>query len=213
MRSYNVTPGEVSAASKYRTPNFPAAASTKARRKPASGRWARSKSRKNSTTWSSRPRHLPGQSKRLGYTEDGGEELRSEARLNGQPAVTLIVSKQSGQNTVAVAHEINGARLKEIEPTLPKGYQMRVIGDNSIFIEKLSPPSRNTSYWVLFWHRSWYSSFLMFSLDSSAALAIPTSIISTFALVYAMGLRFIPITMLGPYVDGRYRYRRRDRCT
>ncbi len=27
--------------------------------------------------------------KDLGYIEDGAEELRSEARLNGQPAVTL----------------------------------------------------------------------------------------------------------------------------
>ena len=44
--------------------------------------------------------------KDLGYTEDGGAETRSEARLNGQPAVTLIVSKQSGQNTVAVADAV-----------------------------------------------------------------------------------------------------------
>src|SRR6266498_3014094 len=40
----------------------------------------------------------------IGYAEDGAEEQRTEARLNGQPAVTLVVSKQSGQITVAVAH-------------------------------------------------------------------------------------------------------------
>src|SRR5256885_2115889 len=39
----------------------------------------------------------------IGYVEDGAEEQRTEARLNSQPAVTLVVSKQSGQNTVAVA--------------------------------------------------------------------------------------------------------------
>jgi len=33
----------------------------------------------------------------VGYSEDGFEEPRTEARLNGQPAVTLVVSKQSGQ--------------------------------------------------------------------------------------------------------------------
>ena len=32
----------------------------------------------------------------IGYVEDGAEEQRTEARLNGQPAVTLVVSKQSG---------------------------------------------------------------------------------------------------------------------
>jgi hypothetical protein len=42
----------------------------------------------------------------VGYAEDGAEEPRTEARLNGQPAVTLVVSKQSGQNTVAVADAV-----------------------------------------------------------------------------------------------------------
>src|ERR687890_952518 len=39
----------------------------------------------------------------IGYVEAGAEEQRTSARLNGQPAVTLIVSKQSGQNSVEVA--------------------------------------------------------------------------------------------------------------
>src|SRR5918912_3583324 len=52
----------------------------------------------------------------IGYAEDGAEEPRTEARLNGQPAVTLIVSKQSGQNTVAVADAVK-ERLQEISRT------------------------------------------------------------------------------------------------
>ncbi len=134
--------------------------------------------------------------KDLGYTEDGAEEIRSEARLNGQPAVTLIVSKQSGQNTVAVAHEIK-ARLAEIAPTLPKDYQMRIIGDNSIFIENslhsieehLIVGSILASIVVFLFLWSFRSTMI-------AALAIPTSIISTFALVYAMGYTLNSITML-----------------
>jgi HAE1 family hydrophobic/amphiphilic exporter-1 len=43
--------------------------------------------------------NYPVKIKDLGYVEDGAEEIRSQALLNGQPAVTLIVSKQSGQNT------------------------------------------------------------------------------------------------------------------
>ncbi|MEQ1763981.1 MAG: efflux RND transporter permease subunit [Pyrinomonadaceae bacterium] len=134
--------------------------------------------------------------KDLGYTEDGGAEIRSEARLNGEPAVTLIVSKQSGQNTVAVAREIK-SRLKEIEPTLPKGFQMRVIGDNSIFIENslhaieehLILGSILASIVVFLFLWSFRTTFI-------AALAIPTSIIATFALVYAMGYTLNSITML-----------------
>ncbi|MGH9818652.1 MAG: efflux RND transporter permease subunit, partial [Pyrinomonadaceae bacterium] len=134
--------------------------------------------------------------KDLGYVEDGGEEVRSEARLNGQPAVTLIVSKQSGQNTVAVAHEIK-SRLKDIAATLPAGYQMRIIGDNSIFIENslsaieehLVVGSILASIVVFLFLWSFRSTFI-------AAIAIPTSIISTFGLVYAMGYTLNSITML-----------------
>ena len=70
----------------------------------------------------------------VGYAEDGAEEARTEARLNGQPAVTLVVSKQSGQNTVAVADAVK-ERLREIEPTLPAGFKTQVVGDQSIFIK------------------------------------------------------------------------------
>src|SRR5919106_405564 len=70
----------------------------------------------------------------VGYAEDGAEEPRTEARLNGQPAVTLIVSKQSGQNTVAVAEAVK-ARLEEISKTLPPGFKTEVVGDQSIFIK------------------------------------------------------------------------------
>ena len=70
----------------------------------------------------------------VGYAEDGAEEARTEARLNGQPAVTLVVAKQSGQNTVAVADAIK-ERLAEIQKTLPPGFKTVVVGDQSIFIK------------------------------------------------------------------------------
>ncbi|MEJ7849206.1 MAG: efflux RND transporter permease subunit [Pyrinomonadaceae bacterium] len=140
----------------------------------------------------------------IGRVEDGAEELRSEARLNGQPAVTLIVSKQSGQNTVAVAHEIKsrlaeitGDESKGIKGTLPNGYTVRVVGDNSIFIEN----SLNAieEHLVLGSLLACLVVFLfLWNLRTTfiAALAIPTSIISTFALVYAMGYTLNSITML-----------------
>ena len=134
--------------------------------------------------------------KDLGYVEDGAEELRTEARLNGQPAVTLVVSKQSGQNTVAVARELK-ERLKEIEPTLPKDYRMQIIGDNSIFIEN-SLHSIEEHLIVGGILAAVVVFLFLWSFRSTiiAALAIPTSIISTFALMYAMGYTLNSITML-----------------
>ncbi|MDQ6787415.1 MAG: efflux RND transporter permease subunit [Acidobacteriota bacterium] len=143
--------------------------------------------------------------KDLGYVEDGAEELRTEARLNGQPAVTLVVSKQSGQNTVAVAREIK-ARLEEIQPTvetkdkkstLPPNYRVQVVGDNSIFIEN-SLHSIEEHLIVGGFLAAFVVFLFLWSFRSTiiAALAIPTSIISTFALMYAMNYTLNQITML-----------------
>ena len=142
--------------------------------------------------------------KDIGYTQDGAEEIRSEARLNGQPAVTLIVSKQSGQNTVAVAHEIKarlaeiqGDEAKGIKGTLPPGYQMRIIGDNSIFIENsLHAIEEHLIVGSILAAIVVFLFLWNFRTTLIAALAIPTSIVSTFALVYAMGYTLNSITML-----------------
>ena len=54
----------------------------------------------------------------IGYAEDSYEEPRTTARLNGVAAVTLVVAKQSGENTVTTASEIK-ERLREIGAKLP----------------------------------------------------------------------------------------------
>jgi HAE1 family hydrophobic/amphiphilic exporter-1 len=132
----------------------------------------------------------------LGYTEDGAEEQRTQAMLNGQPAVTLIVSKQSGQNTVAVADAVK-ARLAEIAPTLPPEFKTEIVGDQSTFIKaSLESIERHLVeggilaaivVFIFLW--SFRSTFI-------AAIAIPTSIIATFGLMAAMGFTLNQITML-----------------
>ncbi len=197
MRSYNVTPAEVSSGLRIQNMEFP------------SGRLDEGGTETSIRTMGKiqRPEEFGNvvvatrggyqvKVKDLGYVEDGAEELRSEARLNGQPAVTLIVSKQSGQNTVAVAHELK-ARLEELKRTLPKGFEVKVVADNSIFIENslnaieehLIVGSILASIVVFLFLWNLRTTFI-------AALAIPTSIISTFALVYAMGYTLNSITML-----------------
>jgi HAE1 family hydrophobic/amphiphilic exporter-1 len=134
----------------------------------------------------------------IGYAEDGAEEQRTEARLNGQPAVTLVVSKQSGQNTVAVADAVK-ERLDEIikSKALPPDVKTQIVGDQTIFI-KAALHSINLHLvegsilaaivvFVFLW--SVRSTFI-------AAIAIPTSIIATFGLMAAMGFTLNQITML-----------------
>jgi hydrophobic/amphiphilic exporter-1 (mainly G- bacteria), HAE1 family len=132
----------------------------------------------------------------IGYAEDGAEEPRTEARLNGQPAVTLVVSKQSGQNTVAVADMVK-ERLNEIQRTLPAGFKTEVVGDQSIFIKAsiesiqkhLIEGSILAAIVVFIFLWSFRSTII-------AAIAIPTSLIATFGLMAAMGFTLNQITML-----------------
>src|SRR5947209_1297071 len=132
----------------------------------------------------------------VAHAEDGFEEPRTEARLNGQPAVTLVVSKQSGQNTVAVADAVK-ERLAEIAPTLPRGFRTQVVGDQSIFIKAsieaiqkhLIEGSILAAIVVFLFLWSFRSTII-------AAIAIPTSLIATFGLMNAMGFTLNQITML-----------------
>lgn len=140
--------------------------------------------------------------KDLGYVQDGTEEVRTEARLNGNPAVVLVVSKQSGSNTVQVADEVK-ARLaeilgtSEIAGTLPPGYRIQMVGDSSIFTkaaigsveEHLIVGSILAAIVVFLFLWNFRSTLI-------AAIAIPTSIISTFGLMYALGYTLNQITML-----------------
>ena len=132
----------------------------------------------------------------IGYAEDGAEEPRTEARLNGQPAVTLIVSKQSGQNTVAIADAVK-ERLNEIQKSLPPGFKTQVVGDQSIFI-KASIESIRTHLIEGSILAAIVVFIFLWSFRSTviAALAIPTSLVATFGLMAAMGFTLNQITML-----------------
>ncbi|MBX7054526.1 MAG: efflux RND transporter permease subunit [Pyrinomonadaceae bacterium] len=197
MRSYNVTPAEVSGALRIQNMEFPSGRLDEGQKETSVRTVGKIKTPEefNEVVVATRGNYQV-KVKDLGYVEDGAEETRSEARLNGVPAVTLIVSKQSGQNTVAVSREIK-SRLAEIEKTLPPGFQMRVIGDNSVFIENslhaieehLIVGSILAAIVVFLFLWSFRSTVI-------AGLAIPTSIIATFALMYAMGYTLNSITML-----------------
>jgi HAE1 family hydrophobic/amphiphilic exporter-1 len=132
----------------------------------------------------------------VGYAADEAEEQRTAAYLNGQPAVTLVAYKQSGQNTVAVADGIK-ERLAEITPTLPPDFHTQIVGDQSVFIRAAVNSIKThliegglLAALVVF--------FFLWNFRSTmiAAIAIPTSIIATFALMAALGFTLNQITML-----------------
>jgi HAE1 family hydrophobic/amphiphilic exporter-1 len=128
--------------------------------------------------------------------EDGVQEKRSHSELNGKSAVALIVRKQSGTNTVEVAHKVKKA-VKELEKRVPAGVTLAVPMDNSLVIERVID---DVQFDVLFGAVLAILIIMLFLHNWRAtlisALAIPTSIVATFAFIQAMGYTFNMLTML-----------------
>ncbi|HET7875942.1 MAG TPA: efflux RND transporter permease subunit [Methylomirabilota bacterium] len=66
---------------------------------------------------------------------DGEEEPRTLSRLNGRNAVSLLIRKQSGTNTVAVVDRVK-ERLAEIQKGLPQDIKFEIVRDLSRFIKR-----------------------------------------------------------------------------
>src|SRR6185503_5325462 len=132
----------------------------------------------------------------IGRVEDSGVDPSSAAALDGVPSVSLGIRKQSGANTIAVINAVK-QRMTEIQPLLPADLKIVVTRDQSEFIE--------TSLHAIEEHlivggllAALIVFLFLWNLRSTiiAALAIPTSIISAFALIAALGYSLNQMTML-----------------
>jgi HAE1 family hydrophobic/amphiphilic exporter-1 len=132
----------------------------------------------------------------LGTVEDTGATPSSVSMLNGKPAVSVAIRKQSGVNTVALADALK-ARMAEITQTLPPNFEVRLVRDDSEFIraslhaieEHLLLGGLLAAIIVLIFLRSFRSTLI-------AAVAIPTSIVGAFAVMSALGFTLNQMTML-----------------
>ncbi len=132
----------------------------------------------------------------LGRAEDGTKELRSIARLNGVPTVSLDVRRQSGANTVAVIEGLK-EKLAAVQAQLPADVRLEIIRDQSRYIyEALDEITRHlvlgsilACLVVLAFMRNWRAMLI-------AAVAIPASVIATFAVMKALDFTLNSVTML-----------------
>ncbi len=127
---------------------------------------------------------------------DGPAEARSAARLGRQSAIGLVVRKQSGANTVQVADAVAGG-LGRLTKLMPAGGRLEVVIDNSAPIrasigavrEDLVVGGVLAVFIVLVFLRNWRSTLV-------AAVALPASVVGTFAVMQALGFTFNIVTML-----------------
>ncbi|HUU33028.1 MAG TPA: efflux RND transporter permease subunit, partial [Vicinamibacterales bacterium] len=128
--------------------------------------------------------------------EDGTAEARTLASMDGVRTVLLQIRRQSGTNTVEVVHTVK-ERLAELTAALPPGYELRIVRDQSEFIEA-SIKSVEEHLVLGSILAALVVVMFLWNIRSTviAAISIPTSIIATFGLVWYMGFTLNLMTML-----------------
>ncbi len=133
----------------------------------------------------------------IGRVEDGVVEARTVSRFDGKNAVSLIVRKQSGTNTVSTVDAVR-ERLTEVRKLLPAGVTVEITRDQSDFIRE-SVNEVQKHLWLGSLFASIIVYFFLGNLRATliAAVSIPVAIISTYTLLAAAGYSLNRITLLG----------------
>jgi len=129
--------------------------------------------------------------------EEGMADTLRISRAMGIPGVALNILKQRGSNAVAVAKAVR-AKVAEVQKGLPEGMKLSVNFDSTRYIEKavrelnftllLSALLTGLVCWMFL--GSWTSTL-------NVLLAIPTSVIGTFIVLYFAGFTLNTFTLLG----------------
>ncbi len=127
---------------------------------------------------------------------DGVKEKVSLSRVNGQPAVGLNILRQSGSNTVRVADAIN-RQIQSIRKELPADMRITVARDNSTFIrDSVNDVIFNILYGGLLAVIVVYLFLANLRATIISAIALPTSIIASFIIMYALSFTLNIISLL-----------------
>ena len=132
----------------------------------------------------------------IGSVEDGYEELRTRIRVNGESAVSFDVLKQSGTNTIAVNDAVR-EKLALLEKTFPPGMRADLIIEQARFIRE---NTHEVEVSIVFGGAMAILVILFFMLDVRSMLissvALPTSVISTFFVMYVLNFSLNMMTLL-----------------
>ena len=133
----------------------------------------------------------------VALVEDGFEDVRRIARVDGGPAQGIGIRKQRGANAVAVAKRVREA-IDEYRKTLPEDMSIGITNDSTKFIrESVKEIQFELLLSVLL--TAFVCWLFLGSLSSTlnVILAIPMSLLGTVAIIYFLGFTFNTFTLLG----------------
>lgn len=132
----------------------------------------------------------------VALVEDSVENLYSLGYLNDEPAVLLMVRRQADANIIETVESIR-ERLPQLEAMLPAEVRLQVAQDRTPSIRASLHEAQKTLVIavflvvgvVLLFLRNWRAALI-------PAVAIPASLISTFAFMYAFGFTLNTISLM-----------------
>jgi hydrophobic/amphiphilic exporter-1 (mainly G- bacteria), HAE1 family len=132
----------------------------------------------------------------VAQVNDGVEEKRKLALVNGQPAIGLDIYKQSGGNQVELVDTIKKVMAK-VQKELPAGVTLTLVRDGSIMTrESLADVQETliiggvlTVLIVFCFINSWRSTVI-------TGVTLPISVISAFVIMNAMGMTLNVMTLM-----------------
>jgi len=129
--------------------------------------------------------------------DDGFADRTVLIRSNGAETVSFEILKQSGKNTIEIADNVK-ARLAKLQAAVPKDMSVSEIFDQSRFIKENVHEVETA---IIFGGAMAILIILIFMLDLRStlisAVALPTSVIGTFFVMYLLGYTLNMMTLLG----------------
>ncbi len=129
--------------------------------------------------------------------ELGANDYSIDGRLNGRPAAAIALFQQPGSNAIETANAIEAA-MKELKKDFPDGLDYRVAFDTSAFIRESINAVLHTLieamllvvFVVVLFLQNWRASII-------PLVAVPVSLIGTFAAMSAFGFSINNLTLFG----------------
>ena len=144
-----------------------------------------------------------GQDGRVVYLGDvarvelGAQDYLVNSYLDGKPAVAMVIQQRPGSNALATA-ELVRERMRQLSEDFPKGLEYRVVYDPTVFIDESVKAVIHTIFEaallvvvvVMVFLQSWRASVI-------PILAIPVSLIGTFAVMAVLGFSLNNLSLFG----------------
>jgi HAE1 family hydrophobic/amphiphilic exporter-1 len=129
--------------------------------------------------------------------ELGAKDYVTNSYLNGKPAVALAIFQRPGTNALAAAEEIT-ATMKRLSADFPPGLAYQIVYNPTEFISQSIDEVYKTIFEatvlvvivILIFLQSWRTAIV-------PIVAIPVSLIGTFALLFAFGFSLNMLTLFG----------------